>query len=202
MVSDNSLMMALPVRPASSVGERQVDPVCTSRIYLPLADSVAAVNSSQVFINPSTFEEIIECIINTHENTADDDDWGSQPLLCFHWDDASQAPDLSERLWLTMRQMDKPKIWRFEYDYASKTVFLKIADSEFRCQVHMGLDKYINIFIQKAKLMGNDLSLRRLIRSVHNRLHILVAYDGKLCKQPDISFGRIWEVPSMVCEVS
>lgn len=155
-----------------------------------------------MFINPSTFEEIVECVINTHKNTMGSSDWGSQPLLCFHWDDASQAPDLSERLWLTMRQMDKPKIWRFEYDYASKTVFLKIADSEFRDQVHRGLSDYINFFIRKAKFTGNDLSLRRLIRSVQDHLDILIAHDDKLCKQPDISFGRIWEVPSMVCEVS
>lgn len=170
----------------------------------PLVDADGpAVNSAQVFLNTSTVEEIIEFIVNAHkDDTFDDSDEGSQPLLCFHWQDANRVRELDIKLDATLYEMDQPKICRFEYDYESKTVFLKIADSEFRYQVHMGLSDYIKDVIRKLVFESNDQSFRRLLWSIVDKGWTSLEYDNKLYKQADVSFGRARGLPSMVCEVS
>ncbi|KAK3300414.1 uncharacterized protein B0H64DRAFT_369672 [Chaetomium fimeti] len=153
-----------------------------------------------VFLNVSTAEEVIECIINAHDNVGTGD-WGSLPLLSFHWDDASRVDDLSDRLFVRLRELDRPKIHRFEYDYESKTVFLKISESEFRYQVQMGLRDYLRKytgfppFMEKLVVTASDEIFRDSLEAIEDWGWVTIEYGNKLYKQADVSFGKIVRMP-------
>ncbi|KAK4149698.1 hypothetical protein C8A00DRAFT_37700 [Chaetomidium leptoderma] len=157
---------ALPVPPAPPGREHHVEPV---------------------FLDVSTIEEVIEYIVNSRQNISACH-WGSEPLLSFHWQ-ASQVHDLSEQLDARLVEIGQPKIQRFEYDYESKTVFLKIGESRLHYKVQIGLRDYIMNYIAKSVATA-DPTIRDFLRSIEEPGTALIEYQDKLCKQPDGSFGR------------
>ena len=143
----------------------------------------------------STIEEITDYIANARQR-------GSESLVGFHWP-ANQVHYLSDQLDTRMLELDEMRIRRFEYDYESETVYIDIrGESPVHHHVRSGLAGYLNASLAKALYDANDLTIRRLIRSVVDYGTITIDYGNKLLKRSDISFGQTATIPSLVCEVS
>ena len=80
-----------------------------------------------MLLNISTTEKIAEYIVNVRRN-ANVYHPGSEPILVFHWE-ASQVHGLADELNNRLLEIDQQKLYRFEYDYVSNTVFIKIGES-------------------------------------------------------------------------
>ncbi|KAK4151054.1 hypothetical protein C8A00DRAFT_45679 [Chaetomidium leptoderma] len=149
-----------------------------------------------VSLDVSTIEEIIDHIVSARQR----DSSHSESMTVFHWQ-ASQAYDLSNRLDARLVELDEPKIRRFQYNYESETVYLDIrGESEFQYRVQAGLRDYINNQLAELLATTDDPPIRQLIRSINESGTFLEKYDGKLCKQADVSFGLVGPLPSLVCE--
>lgn len=195
MASQNSSALpAFPVPPASAGSERHVEPVLRAFLSLSFAQMSAA-DPSQVLLDVSTIEEIIESIVNARQDA-------SESVLSFHWQ-PSQVDDLSEQLDARLVELDEPKIRRFEYDYESETAYLDIMkESPFHYQVQAGLRDYLKDCLAKLLVATDDTEIRQLIRSAKEQGTASIEYENKLCKQADVSFGQAGTLPSLVCEVS
>jgi len=197
MASQNS--SATPAIPAPA--EHCVEPVLPS----PLSPSLLRQRQptdpscSQVVQDLSTIEEIIKYIVNTRQHLGALD---GESILAFHWQ-ASQADELFERLDARLVELDERKIRRFEYDYESGTVYLDImGESRLHFKVQIGLRDHIKNQIVKWRATANDARIRDLFSSIDEPGTAVIKYEGKIYKQPDVSFGREDDLPSLVCEVS
>ena len=200
MASQNSSALpAFPVPPASSGSERHVEPVLRAFLSLSFAQ-MAAADPSQVFLDVATIEDVIEYIVKARQNLSARH-WGREPILSFHWQ-ASQVHDLSEQLDARLVEIDQPKIHRFEYDYEFETVFLKMCESKLHYKTQIGLGDHIKNHIAKLLATANDPRILHSLRSIDEPGTALIEYEGKICKQPDVSFGPVGPPPSLVCEVS
>lgn len=83
-----------------------------------------------------TFPRFIEYIVNTRNRLSALD---GESILAFHWR-ASKVDGLSEQLDARLVKLDEQNIHRFEYDYKSETVYLKIMrESTLYFKVRTGL---------------------------------------------------------------
>ncbi|GAB1319537.1 hypothetical protein MFIFM68171_09747 [Madurella fahalii] len=177
MTSDLSALPAAPASPGSECYAELVFKFCS---FAQMANA----GPSQVSLDVSTVEEIIDYIVSARQR-------GSESLIGFHWQ-ASKVHDLSEQLDARLLELDEPKIQRFEYDYESETVYLDFkGKSEFHYQVRAGLRRYIENRIAELSALATmyDPEIRRLIGSISERGAFLMEYEGKICKQADASFG-------------
>jgi hypothetical protein len=197
MASRNS-MSALPVPPASLSSEHCVEPVLsafpsTLFVYMATADPM------QVLLNFSTTGEIVEYIVNARRNVSVCH-LGSEPILSFHWQ-ASQVHSLAEELDARLLEIDQQKIYRFEYDYVSKIVFIKMSESILHAKAYNGLRDYLKRCIE-GFIDAKDPRFSAPLKFVDDYGPASIKVENKLLKAPDASFGKIGALPSLLCEVS
>lgn len=151
--------------------------------------------------NFSTIEEIVQCISDTRQD-AHNHEFAGQLILSFHWQ-VSQVDELLQQLVAKLAERDDYNIHRFEYDYESETVYLHImGESELHYPVQAGIRRYIEDRLAELVALTTTDEIHHLIRSIKGRGTFRIEYKSKLCKQADISFGRVGTLPSLVCEVS
>ncbi len=149
----------------------------------------------------STIEEIIDYIVNTRQGLSTRDCAG-ESILGFHWQ-ASGVDELFEQLDARLVELDEPKIHRVEYDYESETVYLDImSESRLHFKVQIGLRDHIKNHILRWLATANDTRIQDLFRSIDEPGTAVIKYERKIHKQPDVSFGQVGTLPSLVCEVS
>jgi hypothetical protein len=151
--------------------------------------------SLQVLLDCRTLDEIANYIVDAHHQA-------NEAILSFPWP-ASEAPNLAQRLDDRLVGLGQPKVRRFEYDYKSGLVYLDImGESEFHYQVQAGLRDYLKNGVAELLCTTEDATLCQQIQSFKERGTFSIEYEGKLCKQADVSFGYAGTLPSLVCEVS
>lgn len=156
---------------------------------------MADADTSQLWLDVSTVEEIIEYIISARHR-------GSESILSFQWQ-ADRLDHLFEQLDTRLIALDERKIRRFEYDYESSTVHIDImGESEFHYQVQAGLRDYIKNRLAERIATTDDPTIRRLMQSIEERGTFNILYERKIHKQADVSLGQAGALPSLVCEVS
>ncbi|KAH6618358.1 hypothetical protein B0J18DRAFT_459390 [Chaetomium sp. MPI-SDFR-AT-0129] len=153
----------------------------------------------------STFEQIIDYIVKTHQDLGSYDfACAGELILSIHWRvaEASDVAELGRRLDFRLLELDQPKISRFEYDYESETLYLEMGSSILHARVQIGLGDSIHDRIVKWCATANDIRVRKLFKSIVEYGTADIEYKRKLYKQADLSFGPHWTLPSLVCEVS
>ena len=154
-----------------------------------------------MLLNSSTTEEIAEYIVNVRRN-ANVYHPGSKPTLIFHWE-ASQVHSLADELDTRLLEIDQQKIYRFEYDYVSNTVFIKIGESRLNGQVQNGLRNYLQLAIKGLLNTTNNQRLSKSLQPIVDWGTARVDLEGKLLKHPDASYGtKTAPLPFLVCEIS
>ncbi len=119
--------------------------------------------------------------------------------LCFRWP-ADQVESLHSKL-LQHPDLDHPA--RFEYDYQSNTVSLKITEKSGHSQYALvsGLTVYSRA--RGLALTIPDETVREQAKKIVPLNTARVYIEGKIWKQPDSSFASLEDAKAtMVCEVS
>ena len=154
-----------------------------------------------MFLHVSTFNEIIDQIVNARNN-ARGSQWEIVPILSFDWP-ASQLDELNQ-LDARLVEMDQLKVRRFEYDYVSGTVYIDVMP-ESPLHARFQVDICEDLWVSLAELFAvtNNGAIRQLIESLSDRRReASIKLEGKLHKQADISFAQAGRLPLFVAEIS
>lgn len=144
-------------------------------------------------------------IVKVHEDLrTNDSGCFAEWIISIHWQvtEASEVAELAGRLDTTLIELDELRIYRFEYDYESETLYLDIwGGSILHSQVQMGLRDCIRNQILKLQATANGKDVRDLFKSINKNGTVDIEYKRKIYKQADVSFGPRFTIPSLVCEV-
>ncbi|KAH6640621.1 hypothetical protein F5144DRAFT_609588 [Chaetomium tenue] len=170
----------------------------TPNLQEPTAISLNGESRAEELFLPSisTIEDVIHAIASFRQR-------GTEELgLKFHWK-ASKVEGLSEYLNAKLAELDQPKVRHFEYDYETEMVSLEImSESVVHGEAKIELEQYLEKCLADAWSPTNEDKILRAIQSVIPQGTTDIKYEAKLWKQPDVSFGVVHTLPSLVCEVS
>lgn len=155
-------------------------------------------DDSQVSLNPATVEKIINHIISART-------CGTESIISFHWQ-PSGVDDLCKELRSWLKELSEFDIRRFEYDYESETVYLDITEeTEIQYQLQAGIRGFFRKYLNELIANTRDPEIRELTERIGEKSASprtdLIKYEGKICKQADVSFGLPGCLPSVVCEI-